>query len=170
MITQLSRMYGSMETLPKSAGRSPSLFNKEKSVEISLMHKMLLRRSWKFISLEFSKTKSHVGGLTDNSPTDVFIEMFQKYPESRDFFVQFKGATVEEIQANSALFKELKEHSARVFQLVGKVIHYIDHNLETVGFISTQVQIGIIVFLYNMLIAIFDLHLWNMMNFRQRTL
>ena len=159
-----------METLSKCAGRPTDNCSKEESLEISLVHKTMIRRSWNVISLEFSKANSHVGGLADISPTDAFIEMFEKYPESRGFFYQFKETTREELQSNAASFKELKDHSVRVFQLVGKVIHSMDHNLDKVGFILTSSQIGTTVFRYNnnMLIMIFSLRFCPKLNYRQR--
>ena len=66
---------------------------------------------------------------------DIFIKMFEKYPESRNCFTKFKDAQTEEFESNSKLLKDLKAHSVRVFQLVEKVILNMDHNLEKVGFI-----------------------------------
>ena len=82
----------------------------------------------KRISIEFSKTNA-------SGPTETFIKMFEKYPESRNFFTKFQDAQTEEFESNSMLLKDLKGHSVRVFQLVEKVILNMDHNLEKVGFI-----------------------------------
>ena len=102
--------------------------SKRESMEMSSLHKTLIRTSWKRISIEFSKTNA-------SGPTETFIKMFEKYPESRNFFTKFKDTQKEEFESNSELLKDLKAHSVRVFQLVEKVIMNMDHNLEKVGFI-----------------------------------
>ena len=102
--------------------------SKIESMEMSSLHKTLIRTSWKRISIEFSKTNA-------SGPTDTFIKMFEKYPDSRNFFTKFKDAQNEEFESNSELLKDLKAHSVRVFQLVEKVILNMDNNLEKVGFV-----------------------------------
>ena len=62
--------------------------------------------------------------------------MFEKYPESRNYFLQFKDTQTEELQQNSKLLNDLKAHAARVFLLVEKVILSMDHNHEKVSFLS----------------------------------
>ena len=94
----------------------------------------MIRSTWKRISIEFSKTNANVFGQADIVPTDVFIKMFEKYPESRNYFLQFKDTQTEELQQNSKLLNDLKAHAARVFLLVEKVILSMDHNLENVRF------------------------------------
>ena len=102
--------------------------SKIESLEMSSLHKSLIRTSWKRISIEFSKTNA-------SGPTDTFINMFEKYPESRNFFTKFKDTQKEEFESNSELLKDLKAHSVRVFQLVEKVILNMDHDLEKVRFV-----------------------------------
>ena len=99
-----------------------------KSIEMPSLHQALIRTSWKMISIEFSKTNA-------SGATDTFIKMFEKYPESRNFFTKFKDAQTEEFESNSKLLKDLKAHSVQVFQLVEKVILNMDQNLDKVGFI-----------------------------------
>ena len=62
-----------------------------------------------------------------------FIRLFEEYPQSRDFFTQFKDTPIEEIQSNVQLSKTLQEHSVRVFQLVEKVIGRMEPSIEKVG-------------------------------------
>ena len=131
-------MFGSLETLSKCIRCSTESGNNDESIEISVHHKKLIKKSWKVISIEFSNTQTHVCGFTDIGPTDAFIEMFEKYPESRNFFVQFNGSGVEEIQSNPELFDKLKEHSERVFRVVEKVIHKLGNNFEKVRLVPIK--------------------------------
>ena len=117
-------MYSSFETLRQCADNC----SKIESIEISSRHKTLIRTSWKRISIEFSKTNA-------SGPTDTFIKMFEKYPESSSFFMKFKDTHTEEYEPKSKLLKDLNAHAVRVFHLIEKVILNMDHNLEKVGFI-----------------------------------
>ena len=72
------------------------------------------------------------GGISISS---AFIKLFEDYPQSRDFFTQFKGTPIEEIKSNVLLSKTLQEHSVRVFQLVEKVIARMEPSMAKVCFI-----------------------------------
>ena len=64
--------------------------------------------------------------------TAAFVQLFEEYPSSKDFFTEFKGTPIEEIQSNVILSKTLEEHSVRVFQLVEKVIGRMEPSIEKV--------------------------------------
>ena len=61
-----------------------------------------------------------------------FIQLFEEYPRSQDFFTAFKGTPIEEIQSNVILSQTLQEHAVRVFQLVEKVIGRMEPSIEKV--------------------------------------
>ena len=58
---------------------------------------------------------------------ETFIRLFEEYPSSQEFFVQFRGSPIEEIRNNVKMTNVLKEHAVRVFQLVEKVIGRLDN-------------------------------------------
>ena len=72
---------------------------------------------------------SESGGISVSS---AFIKLFEEYPQSRNFFTEFKGTPIEEIKANVQLSKTLQDHSIRVFQLVEKVIGRMEPSIEKV--------------------------------------
>ena len=123
------------------------------TVEISALHKELIRASWRVILAELGQTLCYVGGpqvqtyqkelpqngsgrTVSTSPSaDVsaaFIRLFEEYPRSKEFFTQFKGTPIAEIQSDPKLSKALQEHSVRVFQLVEKVIGRMEPTIEKV--------------------------------------
>ena len=71
------------------------------------------------------------GGI---SISDAFIKLFEEYPDSRDFFTQFKGTPIEEIKSNLLLSKTLQDHAVRVFRLVEKVIGRMEPSIGKVCF------------------------------------
>ena len=65
------------------------------------------------------------GGSSGGGGGDIeetFIRLFEEYPSSQEFFVQFRGSPIQDIRDNVKMSKVLKEHAVRVFQLVEKVI------------------------------------------------
>ena len=65
----------------------------------------------------------------------MFIKLFEDYPDSRDFFTQFKGKPVNKIKSNVVLSKMLQSHSIIVFQLVEKVIGMMEPSIGKVCFL-----------------------------------
>ena len=123
------------------------------TIEMSGTHKELIRASWKVILAELGQTLCYVGGLQvetyqrepsenasgrplSTSPSAgvsaAFIRLFEEYPRSKEFFTQFKGTPIAEIQSDPKLSKALQEHSVRVFQLVEKVIGRMEPTIEKV--------------------------------------
>ena len=123
-------------------------------------HKKLIRSSWKIVISELGQSLCYVGGSSPSTEMSqdypggrsddairarsksfvssmgvsaAFIRLFEEYPQSRDFFTQFKDTPIEEIQSNVQLSKTLQEHSVRVFQLVEKVIGRMEPSIEKVG-------------------------------------
>ena len=125
------------------------------TIEISSDQKVLIRASWNVVRAELGQSLCYVGGppleMSKSDPTSesvrersksivstmgvsaAFIRLFEEYPSSRDFFTQFKGTPIEEIQSNVKLSKTLQEHSVRVFQLVEKVIGRMEPSIEKVS-------------------------------------
>ena len=132
---------------------------KLETVEISKEHKDLIRKSWKVIIAELGQSLCYVGGTGTSPPPELassepgkrhlnertksivstmgvsaaFIRLFEEYPQSREFFTQFKDTPIEEIQSNVLLSKTLQDHSVRVFQLVEKVIGRMEPTIQKVG-------------------------------------
>ena len=109
--------------------------NDEESTEVFSKHKKLIQKSWKVVSTEFSKPNNIFCGFSDICPTDAFIEMFERYPETSSFFVKFDGNGFEEILADPDLLKKLKDHSGNVYQIVENVIKDLGSSVEQVGFV-----------------------------------
>ena len=123
------------------------------TIEMSGTHKELIRASWKVILAELGQTLCYVGGpqveTYQREPSEnasgrplstspsagvsaAFIRLFEEYPRSKEFFTQFKGTPIAEIQSDPKLSKALQEHSVRVFQLVEKVIGRMEPTIEKV--------------------------------------
>ena len=127
---------------------------KLETVEISREYKDLIRASWKVIVSELGQSLCYVGGSTASPKPEMatsepgqqemksivstmgvsaaFIRLFEEYPQSREFFTQFKDTPIEEIQSNVILSKTLQDHSLRVFQLVEKVIGRMEPTIQKV--------------------------------------
>ena len=71
---------------------------------------------------EIRRDSSEGGGEIE----ETFIRLFEEYPSSQEFFVQFRGSPIHDLKNNVNLRKTLQEHAVRVFQLVEKVIGRID--------------------------------------------
>ena len=127
-------MFGSLERLTMCIRCSCSndRIIDEESTEIFSRHRKLIKNSWKVISTEFSKPQTNSCNFSDIGPTDAFIEMFERYPETRSFFVQFNGIGMEEIQSNPELFNKLRDHSEKVFMVVEAVIQDLSSSVEKV--------------------------------------
>ena len=128
------KMFGSLERLTMCIRCSCSndRIIDEESTEIFSKHRKLIKNSWKVISSEFSKPRTNFCNFSDIGTTDAFIEMFERYPETKSFFVQFSGIGMEEIQSNPELFNILKNHSEKVFMVIEAVIHDLSSSVEKV--------------------------------------
>ena len=103
-------------------------------IEMTDREKKILKDSWKIVYNELGCSLCYVGSNTgyesssspfkeDRSIVDeAFIRMFEEYPSSQEFFIQFRGSPIEEIKNDARLLRILKEHGLRVFQLVEKVM------------------------------------------------
>ena len=143
---------------------------KLETVEITKEHKDLIRKSWKVIIAELGQSLCYVGGTGTSPPPELassepgkrqlnertksivstmgvsaaFIRLFEEYPQSREFFTQFKDTPIEEIQSNVLLSKTLQDHSVRVFQLVEKVIGRMEPTIRKVGKFLHLFQVGVL--------------------------
>ena len=115
----------------------------------------MLRSSWKIVVTEVGQDLYYAGDPTVvipfsepqkestseiSKPTEArmgmntaFIQLFEEYPKSREFFSQFRSTSIEEIKSNVTLLKKLQDHSVRVFQLVEKVIVRMEPSIEKVS-------------------------------------
>ena len=121
--------------------------------DISSHQKELIRSSWKVVIFDLGQSLCYVGDspveMSSSEPgkhtpkkssvvassfgvSSAFIQLFEEYPRSQDFFTAFKGTPIEEIQSNVILSQTLQEHAVRVFQLVEKVIGRMEPSIEKV--------------------------------------
>merc|ERR1712029_1235508 len=105
-------------------------------IEMTQEEKQILKESWKVVYSEVGSSLCYVGGTSSSSDgselkasggsggdiEETFIRLFEGYPSSQEFFVQFRGSPIQDIRDNVKMSKVLKEHAVRVFQLVEKVI------------------------------------------------
>ena len=60
------------------------------------------------------------------------MRLFEEYPQSQEFFSDFRGTPLETLKDNPKLSTILQEHAIRVLRVVEKVIGRIE-DLEKVG-------------------------------------
>ena len=68
----------------------------------------------------------------DNPVTEPFLRLFQEYPMSQQFFLEFRGTPTETLKTDARLNAALQEHGVRVLRVVEKVIGRLD-DLEKVS-------------------------------------
>lgn len=106
-------------------------------IEMTESEKKVLRESWKIVYKELGCSLCYVGSNTgvESSKADMnssaavdeaFIRLFEEYPSSQEFFIQFRGSPIEDIKNDAKMLSALKEHAVRVFQIVEKVIGRLD--------------------------------------------
>ena len=127
-------MFGSLERLTMCIRCSCSndRIIDEESTEIFSKHRKLIKSSWKVISTELFKPQTNFCSFSDIVATNAFIEMFERYPETRSFFVQFNGIGIEEIQSNPELLNKLTDHSEKVLMVVEAVVEDLSSSIEKV--------------------------------------
>ena len=137
-----SKRYKSFKILKADTNEASNVIPAEmpevEIVELGEDEKEILRATWKVVYDEIGCSLCYVGsgggGTADVSEStsqergveETFIRLFQEYPSSQEFFVQFRGSPVEDIRNNVKMTKVLQEHAVRVFQLVEKVIGRLD--------------------------------------------
>ena len=68
----------------------------------------------------------------------VFIKLFQDsrfpryFPKFQEFFPEFNGTPINEIQSNECLSGKLQDHADKVLELVEKIIVSLEPNMEKV--------------------------------------
>ena len=124
------------------------------TVEISTAHKQLIRSSWEAIVLDLTQSSTCEFGTrlqetTQSGPdqnesnpslegrgkievTAAFIKLFEQYPLSQEYFVQFKGTPIEKIKSCEKHSKALKEHSSKLFHLVERGILRMEPSIKKV--------------------------------------
>ena len=117
-------MFGSLERLTMCIRCSCSndRIIDEESTEIFSKHRKLIKNSWKVISTELFKPRTNFCNFSDIGTANAFIEMFERYPETKSFFVQFNGIGIEEIESNPELLNKLTDHSEKVLMVVEAVV------------------------------------------------
>lgn len=118
-------------------------------IQLSERQKHLIRTTWNTVSGELAQSLSYVGGsgkhnteeIAANQPrnegeivTEPFLKLFEEYPMSQQFFVDFRGTPVESLRNDQQLAIKLQEHAIRVLRVVEKVIGRLE-DLEKVLFV-----------------------------------
>ena len=107
----------------------------EESVEIiplSESQKQLIKTTWTTLSRELNEGLSYLKNDTEANPiTEPFLKLFEEYPMSQQFFLEFRGTPPEALKNDVKLNRALQEHGVRVLRVVEKVIGRID-DLEKV--------------------------------------
>ena len=108
----------------------------EESVEIiplSENQKQLIKTTWTTLSRELNEGLSYLKNDTEANPiTEPFLKLFEEYPMSQQFFLEFRGTPPEALKNDVKLNRALQEHGVRVLRVVEKVIGRID-DLEKVS-------------------------------------
>ena len=108
----------------------------EESVEIiplSESQKQLIKTTWTTLSRELNEGLSYLKNDTEANPiTEPFLKLFEEYPMSQQFFLEFRGTPPEALKNDVKLNRALQEHGVRVLRVVEKVIGRID-DLEKVS-------------------------------------
>lgn len=115
-------------------------------VQLSDRQKHLIRTTWNTVSGELAQSLSYVGSGGDKTMEDSdhqrseaeivsepFLKLFEEYPMSQQFFVDFRGTPVEALRDDKQLSIKLQEHAIRVLRVVEKVIGRLE-DLEKVLF------------------------------------
>ena len=109
----------------------------EDSVEIinlSTQQKEILKTTWSTIYAELGQTLSYVGKLEaeqNHDMSETFLRLFEEYPMSQQFFIDFRGTPIEALRNDARLSNALQEHAVRVLRVVEKVIGRLE-DLEKV--------------------------------------
>ena len=98
--------------------------------EFTERQKDLLRSTWNTIYCELGKVLSMVNGDKEDG-MKIALKLFEEYPQSQQFFVDFKGTPLEGLTNDPKLSYALQEHAIRVSRTVEKVIGRLD-NLKMV--------------------------------------
>ena len=63
--------------------------------------------------------------------SETFLRLFEEYPMSQQFFIDFRGTPIEALRNDARLSNALQEHAVRVLRVVEKVIGRLE-DLEKV--------------------------------------
>ena len=97
----------------------------EEPFEFTDTQKDNLRSSWKIIYSEIGQVLSFVNGKEDGMK--LALKLFEDYPQSQQFFLDFKGTPIEDLKKDPKLNYAMQQHAIRVTRIVEKVIGRLDH-------------------------------------------
>ena len=106
------------------------LVEKEEPFELSTTQKNHLRSSWKIIYQEIGRILSFVSDKEDG--IKLALKLFQEYPQSQQFFLDFQGTPIEALKNDPKLNYAMQQHAIRVTRIVEKIVARLDH-LEMVN-------------------------------------
>ena len=99
-------------------------------VKLSTQQKEILRTTWSTIYGELGQTLSYpvggqhemIGSEQKHDMSETFLRLFEEYPMSQQFFIDFRGTPIEALRNDARLSNALQEHAVRVLRVVEKVI------------------------------------------------
>jgi hypothetical protein len=104
-------------------------------IQISESQIGIIKSTWSTLSRELGEGLSYLKNDTEENPvTEPFLRLFEEYPMSQQFFLEFRGTPTEALRNDVRLNTVLQEHGVRVMRVVEKVIGRLE-DLEKVMFI-----------------------------------
>ena len=101
-------------------------------IQISESQIGIIKSTWNTLSRELGEGLSYLKNDTENNPvTEPFLRLFEEYPMSQQFFLEFRGTPTEALRNDVRLNTVLQEHGVRVMRVVEKVIGRLE-DLEKV--------------------------------------
>ena len=107
-------------------------------IQISESQIGIIKSTWNTLSRELGEGLSYLKNDTENNPvTEPFLRLFEEYPMSQQFFLEFRGTPTEALRNDVRLNTVLQEHGVRVMRVVEKVIGRLE-DLEKVMLYNNQ--------------------------------
>ena len=101
-------------------------------IQISESQIGIIKSTWNTLSRELGEGLSYLKNDSENNPvTEPFLRLFEEYPMSQQFFLEFRGTPTEALRNDVRLNTVLQEHGVRVMRVVEKVIGRLE-DLEKV--------------------------------------
>ena len=107
-------------------------------IQISESQIGIIKSTWNTLSRELGEGLSYLKNDSENNPvTEPFLRLFEEYPMSQQFFLEFRGTPTEALRNDVRLNTVLQEHGVRVMRVVEKVIGRLE-DLEKVLCLSIK--------------------------------
>ena len=106
-------------------------------IQISESQIGIIKSTWNTLSRELGEGLSYLKNDSENNPvTEPFLRLFEEYPMSQQFFLEFRGTPTEALRNDVRLNTVLQEHGVRVMRVVEKVIGRLEDLEKVLCFIK----------------------------------